>query len=132
MIRKTILVILLFTMFATGLSTTRTVHADYQYQVNVHVENSLTGSPQSNSICTFTFNPSGNIVTNTTDSSGVTQAVYFTTHDTAVDVGCIGTDGNVGTVTDSTLSAQQEDTMQMALSKLITPSPVQNLQASIV
>jgi hypothetical protein len=37
----------------------------------------------------------------------------------------------VGTVTDSVLSAQQEEEIQMTLSKLITPSPVQNLQASV-
>jgi hypothetical protein len=82
MIHKAILVMLLVIMFAVGLSTARTAHANHQYQVNVHVENSLTGSPESNSTCTFTFNPSGNIVISTTDSGGVTQAVDSTTYDT--------------------------------------------------
>ena len=131
MIRKAILVILFVTMFAVGPSTARTAHADSQYQVNAHVENLLTGSPESGATCTFTFNPSGNIVTNTTDFSGVTQAADSATYNTTVDVDCIGTDGNVGTVTDSMLSAHQEDTIQMMLSKLITPSPVRNLQASV-
>jgi hypothetical protein len=129
MISKTILAILVVAIFATGLSTTKATYADSQYQINVQVENSRTGSPESGSMCTFTFSPSGNIVTNTTDSSGVTQATDSTTYDTTVDVSCTGTDGNVGTATD-TLNAQQGDTIHMMLSKLIAPSQVLNLQAS--
>jgi len=129
MISKTVLAILVVAVFATELSTTRATYADSQYQINVQVENSRTGSTESGSMCTFTFNPSGNIVTNTTDSSGVAQATDSTTYDTIVDVSCTGTDGNVGTATD-TLNAQQGDTIHMMLSKLIAPSQVQNLQAS--
>jgi hypothetical protein len=131
MIRKAVLAILLVTIFATGVSTTRATYADSQYQINIQVANSLTGSPESGSICTFTFNPSGNIVTNTTDSSGITQAADSTTYDTTVDVSCTGIDGNVGTVTDTSLSAQQGDTIHLMLSKLIAPSQVQNIQASV-
>ena len=130
MIRKAVLTILLVAIFATGLSATSATYADSQYQINVHVTNSLTGSAESGSTCTFTFNPSGNIVTNTTDSSGATQAADSTTYDTTVDVSCTGTDGNVGTVTDTPLSVQQGNTIQIMLSKLIAPSQVQNIQAS--
>jgi len=130
MISKTVLAILLVAIFATGLSITRATYADSQYQINVQVENSRTGSPESGSMCTFTFNPSGNIVTNTTGSSGVTQATDSTTYDTTVDVSCTGTDGNVGTAMGTSLNAQQGDTIHMMLSKLIAPSQVQNLQAS--
>ena len=129
MISKMVLAILVVAIFATGLSTTRATYADSQYQINVQVENSRTGSTESGSMCIFTFNPSGNIVTNTTDSSGVTQATDSTTYDTTVDVSCTGTDGNVGTATD-TLNAQHGDTIRMMLSKLIAPSQVLNLQAS--
>jgi len=129
MISKMVLAILVVAIFATGLSTTRATYADSQYQINVQVENSLTGSTESGSMCIFTFSPSGNIVTNTTDSSGVTQAIDSTTYDTTVDVSCTGTDGNVGTATD-TLNAQHGDTIRMMLSKLIAPSQVLNLQAS--
>ena len=130
MIRKAVLTILLVIIFATGLSATRATYADSQYQINLHVTNSLTGSAESDSMCTFTFNPSGNIVNSTTDSSGATQAADSSTYDTTVDVSCIGTDGNVGTVTGAPLSVQQGDTIQMTLSKLIAPSQVQNIQAS--
>lgn len=129
MISKVVLFILLVVVFATIPSITGTTYADSQYQINVQAKNSLTGSAESGSTCAFTFNPSGNIVTNITDSSGMTQAIDSITYDNTVDVSCIGTDGNVGAVTGIPLSAQQGDTTLM-LAKLAAPSQVQNLQAS--
>ncbi|MDE1826299.1 MAG: fibronectin type III domain-containing protein [Thaumarchaeota archaeon] len=129
MVSKVVLSILLAAVFATVPSTTRTTYADSQYQINVHVENSQTGFSESGSTCAFTFNPSGNIVTNTTDSSGVTQAADSITYDSTVDVSCIGTDGNVGTITGIPLSVQQ-NAIHIMLAKLAAPSQIQNLQAS--
>lgn len=129
MISKAVLSILLVAVFATVPSTTRTTYADSQYQINVHVENSLTGFVGSGSTCAFTFNPSGNIVTNTTDSSGLTQAADSITYDSTVDVSCTGTDGSVGTLADIPLSVQQ-GIIHIMLAKLVVPSQVQNLQAS--
>lgn len=129
MISKVVLFILLVVVFATIPSITGTTYADSQYQINVHVKNSLTGFAESGSMCAFTFNPSGNIVRNTTDSSGVTQAIDPITYDSTVDVSCTGTDGNVGTVTGIPLSAQQGD-ITLVLAKLVVPSQVQNLQAN--
>ncbi len=129
MIRKAVLTILLVAIFAAGLSATKATYADSQYQINVHVTNSLTGYAEPGSTCAFTFNPSGNIVTNTTDSSGATQATDSTTYDTTVDVRCIGTDGNVGTVIDTPLNMQQGNAVQITLSKLVAPSQVQDVQA---
>lgn len=128
MISKVVLSILLVAVFAM-VPSTRITYADSQYQINVHVENSLTGFAESGSTCAFTFNPSGNIVTNTTDSSGTTQAADSTTYDSTVDVSCAGTDGNVGAVAGIPLSVQQ-GIIHIMLAKLVAPSQVQNLQAN--
>lgn len=129
MISKVVLLVLLAAMLATIPSATKTTYADSQYQINVHVKNSLTGFSELGSICSFTFNPSGNIVTSTTDSSGMIQAIDSVAYDSTVDVSCTGTDGNVGAVTGIPLNAQQGDTTLM-LTKLVAPSQVQNLQAN--
>jgi hypothetical protein len=129
---KTILAISIIAVLIVGLlALTKITYADSIYQVNLHVTNNMTGSPEAGATCTFAFNPSGNLVRATTNTGGVAQATDSTDYDTTVDISCLGTDGNVGTVTDTILNPQQQTTVQMNLSRLIAPLTTQNLQASV-
>lgn len=125
-----VVVVALIALFVMGpLIFIKITYADSAYQTTVQVTNSLTGLPEGGATCTFTFSPSGNVVTGTTNASGLAQVSDVISYDTTVGISCIGTDGNVGDVANTPLSTQ-ESNIHVMLAKLTAPASPQDLQAS--